>query len=244
MRNFLCAITVVWCLSITSPTFAQETRNSPSISLKNPKLPFVYLVFDHIGPGVPEFDSEPPTRVWLRLVNNSSMPILVWTQSIPDGRPSGEVGVVDKIGRTRELLICASKGVAEPELPPVANLIEPGEKSAKTQQQKVEKAPLETSPPGCMDEPPVGYLDIPEYHLSKLSIDSGRDALFSLPVNHIAISGFWYIEIPFWFQSLTSDTRANGEPNLGGSVSTTVQYGLENIPKERLDEFRAAYYRR
>jgi hypothetical protein len=239
MRSYVCALSMLF-LIVSFSTIAQGTRNTSSVSLKNPQLPFVYLIFDHIGPGVPEFDGEPPTRIWLRLVNNSSLPMEVWAQHIPDGRPSGEIGVADDIGRPRGALICGLIAT-QPDVPPVGKLIDPGETPPKKQEQKSEKTPLETSPPGCADEPPTGYLDIPEYPLSKVVIASGKDVLFSLPVNHIALSGYWYAEIPFWFPSMPSDTRALGDSELGGEISNVVQYGIENIPKEHRDEFERAY---
>jgi hypothetical protein len=239
MRAFL-SVTLMM-LSMSASAFAQGTNSSPSVSLINSKRPFVYLIFDHIGPGVPEFDSEPPTRIWLRLVNNSSMRIKVQTQAIPSGRPSGEVGVVDEIRWQSGVMICATMGTAGYEPSVVNKLVEPGEKPENLPQRKLEQAPPETSPPGCLDKPPIGYGEIPEYHYSESYIDSGKNALFSVPANHIAISGFWFIEVPFSFASIPTDTRNNGNLNWGGSVSSAIQYGLYDIPKEHLDEFRAAY---
>jgi hypothetical protein len=240
MRAFLCA--AVLTLSISTSALAQGTNSSPSVSLINPKLPFVYLIFDHIGPGVPEFESEPPMRIWLRLVNNSSMRIKVRTQPIPAGRPRGEVGVVDEIRRHSGVMLCAAMGTPTVSEPSVANkLVEPGEKPEQVPPREHVVASPETSPPGCMDEAPIGYGDIPEYQTSESYIDSGKDALFSVPSNHIAISGFWFIQIPFSFTSIPTDTRNNGNLNWGGSVSSAIEYGLYDIPKDHRDEFRAAY---
>jgi hypothetical protein len=225
---------------MASSSPAQEAQNQPSISLNNPKLPFVYIVFDHIGTGVPQFDSEPPTRVWLRLANNSSMPISVRAQSIPTGRPRGEIGVGDQIVWVGGIGLCGTYG-EHPELPSVEPLVEPGQKTAKTNEQKVEKAPTKDEPPGCTDPRPTGYLEIPEYPLSKIVIAPGKDVLFSVPVNHIALSGFWNIEIPFLFESLPSNTRLGGDSNLGGKFSASVQYGVNDIPKNDYEKFRVAY---
>jgi hypothetical protein len=237
MKNTLLLVIVLF--SVASSSQAQEAQKPSSISLNNPKLPFVYMVFDHIGPGVPEYDSEPPTRVWLRLVNNSSMPISVWVQSIPKGRPSGEIGVADKIG-AGDGGICGTYGEQEQE-PSVEPLVEPGKKTAKAPKQKIRKSPTRDDPPGCTDPRPTGYAELLEYPLSRVSIPPGKDALFSVPVNHIALSGFWNIEIPFSFEFLPSDTRSNGDPNLGGKFSATVQYSVYDIPKEHYEEFRVAY---
>ena len=210
MKNAPSLILVL--LLTASTSVAQLSEKSPSVSLINPQLPFIYITFDHVGQGAPEFDSEPAERVWLRLVNNSSVPISVGTQSIPKGRPNGEIGVADRIVRSEEVLVCATLVSGEHD------------------------------PPGCSDTPPVGYLQIPEYPLADVSIAPGTNVLFSVPISHIALSGFWFIEIPFRFKSIPSNTRSSVKSNLGGEVSTSVQYGEYDIPKNHYDEFRKAWF--
>jgi hypothetical protein len=55
--------------------------------------PFVYVKFDHIGPGAPRSADEPNSRIWLRLTNNCRIPILVRANGVPDESPKDEVGL-------------------------------------------------------------------------------------------------------------------------------------------------------
>ena len=197
---------------MASSSLAQDAQRPTSISLIDSTLPFAYIKFDHIGTGVPEFPGEPAERLWLRLVNNSSTLISVSAQPIPKGRPNGEIGVADKIARPSGALICATLASGEHE------------------------------PPGCSDTPPMGYLEIPEYPLKEVTIAPGKDALFSVPISHIALSGFWFIEIPFKFTSIPSDTRSSANSDLGGEIANSVQYADGDIPKEHYDEFRKAWF--
>jgi hypothetical protein len=58
-----------------------------SLSQTNMKLaldatkPIVYIEFDHAGSRRPVQDGEPPKGLWLRLVNNSAVPIVVQANS-------------------------------------------------------------------------------------------------------------------------------------------------------------------
>ena len=56
----------------------------------DPNRPYVYLKFDHIGSGIPRDESEPKTRIWLRVMNNCKIGIVVRENGTPDGSPGGE----------------------------------------------------------------------------------------------------------------------------------------------------------
>src|SRR5690348_18420652 len=59
----------------------------------DPRWPFVYLKFDHIGAGKRLNNNEPSTRIWLHLVNNCRLPIVVRGGQPIDGGLQGEVSI-------------------------------------------------------------------------------------------------------------------------------------------------------
>ena len=59
--------------------------------------PFVYVRFDHVGPGEQRSDDESTSRTWLRLVNNCRFPIVLRTTGVPDESPKEEVGVMYEV---------------------------------------------------------------------------------------------------------------------------------------------------
>jgi hypothetical protein len=59
--------------------------------------PYAYLKFDHIGKGIQREESEPTSRIWLRLTNNCRLPIAIRTFGVPDDSPKNEQGVMDII---------------------------------------------------------------------------------------------------------------------------------------------------
>lgn len=72
---------VVWLccvLLLLSAVDCGEVRcqNQPKLALDSTK-PFAYIEFDHTGQREPEAPDEPSRGLWLRLVNNSVLPILV-----------------------------------------------------------------------------------------------------------------------------------------------------------------------
>jgi len=76
---------VVWlccALLLLSVVNCGEVRcqNQPKLALDSTK-PFVYLKFDHSGPRQPQEPDEPSQGLWLRLVNNSVLPIFMRVHS-------------------------------------------------------------------------------------------------------------------------------------------------------------------
>jgi len=53
-----------------------QAQTAPKLAL-DPTKPIVYVKFDHSGPRDPVQDGEPKRGLWLRLVNNSVIPITV-----------------------------------------------------------------------------------------------------------------------------------------------------------------------
>jgi hypothetical protein len=63
-----------WNIPVSAQT---STHSKPSAQqfVIDPNRPFVYLLFDHVAQSDPKCHDEPATRVWARLVNNSSVSI-------------------------------------------------------------------------------------------------------------------------------------------------------------------------
>lgn len=53
----------------------------------DPSRPYVYLTFDHIGPRKPTQVNDSNVGIWLRLVNNSHIPLVVVTFGLTTGDP-------------------------------------------------------------------------------------------------------------------------------------------------------------
>ena len=133
-----------------------QTVQAPTGFVMNVNRPFVYVKFDHIGPGVARSKDEPNLRIWLRLTNNCRIAILVQASGVPDESPEDEVGVQYEVVRNPEISI----------LP-----LNPREEKT-TIQEKPKAAEL---PRGTMF-----------HVASLVSIEPGNDILFSVPVNHLS----------------------------------------------------------
>lgn len=72
MRGLRCAALIA---ALTLPCLAQSGA-TPKLVLDEAK-PIVYIELDHIGPRPPVEGDEPGRGIWLRLVNNSVVPIEV-----------------------------------------------------------------------------------------------------------------------------------------------------------------------
>ena len=71
----------------------QQQTGEPDFII-NPDRPYLYIQFDHFGPGTPENDSEAQDRVWLRLVNNCTVSIKIVVNGFPEGhKPADEVAI-------------------------------------------------------------------------------------------------------------------------------------------------------
>jgi hypothetical protein len=69
----------IFCLLLSGLAVELEAQNVDVLNglSIDPSRPYVYLTFDHIGEGTPVSDKEPVTRIWLRLTDNSRLPIVV-----------------------------------------------------------------------------------------------------------------------------------------------------------------------
>ena len=84
------------------PLLAQNMRQDPmdvqTRFVIDPNCkPYVYLEVDHVGPRTPKGKGEPEVGIWLRLRNNSRLPIIVSTFGGPPGSP--DCGVMDEVVR-------------------------------------------------------------------------------------------------------------------------------------------------
>jgi hypothetical protein len=75
MKNLV--LTTLLTVTTSLPALAQ---GSAKLALDADK-PIVYIEFDHAGPRTPVQEGEPAKGLWLRLVNNSIIPIVVQANS-------------------------------------------------------------------------------------------------------------------------------------------------------------------
>jgi hypothetical protein len=76
---------------------AQQHPGEPRFVI-NPNHPYLYIQFDHFGPGIPRNEDEAPNRVWLRLVNNCAITISLSVNGFPEGhKPPDEVAIKDDV---------------------------------------------------------------------------------------------------------------------------------------------------
>jgi hypothetical protein len=204
----------------------------------DPRWPFVYLKFDHIGAGKRRSDNEPSTRIWLHLVNNSRLPIVVRGGQPIDGGLQGEVSI-DNVVRLNPPIygLLSASTPTEPDLRPVATtLTEPGQRPNPNDSSSTSPTQSKSSRD---DEAsmPVGY---PSFDVvSTDTIMPGTDVLFSVPANFVTKK--WHFEINVSFGSEGTDERIPEQSsfvdsNVRGHVEMTLSYGFYDLPKEYQDE--------
>jgi hypothetical protein len=155
---------------VSSNSQAQKTDDGSSFVI-DANRPYAYLKFDHVGKGTQREESEPTSRIWLRLTNNCRLPITIRTFGVPDGSPKDERGVMDII-----VAIERPQGTGHVIMPDGTEPLLP-----------IVKAKPEDLPHGYWFE--LG---------SSQSIPPGRALLFSVPINHVGPQ--WSFEIPFEFE--------------------------------------------
>lgn len=203
-RLFLAFLVV---LSVAATPLPSQSTKPLNKFLVDVNRPFVYLKFDHIGPGAPRTEDEPTSRIWVRLTNNCLIPITVRANGVPDESPKDEVGVqYDVVANPK------TQGTSTLYLPPSATGKSENDKSTERQEQQ-----------GKAQGIPRGYL----FHVASLiAIDPGEEILFSLPVNHLSRN--WHIEIPFDFK--LPQGKGPHDPLNGGEPLMAVHYSLRDLP--------------
>jgi hypothetical protein len=205
------SLVIVPLLCVASTTlFAQGTKTNNSF-LIDVNRPFVYVKFDHIGPGAPRSADEPNSRIWLRLTNNCRIPLLVRANSVPDESPKNEIGLEWRV-------------VPNTTIQGMGSFFPPGKDQPQTEQNaEIQKSGLKT------DDIPRGYM---EEVTSLVTIGPGEEVLFSMPVNHL--SKRWHVEIPFEFEMPKG--KGPREPRNGGEPIMVVSYSLWDLPPKALRE--------
>jgi hypothetical protein len=83
---------------------SQQQAGEPNFII-NPNRAYLYVRFDHFGPGDARAEGEARNRVWLRLVNNCSITIQVRVNGFAEGHRSiEEVAIMDSVVKNEELL--------------------------------------------------------------------------------------------------------------------------------------------
>lgn len=218
-------------LQAQNATSAKPSEQGGKTFRLDPRWPFVYLKFDHIGVGQKMNDNEPSTRIWLHLVNNCRLPIIVSGGQPIDGGMPGEISIDNVVRLNPPIFFISAFPRTEPDKPPLATtLTEPGQRDSS--KNSTATPPTQSKSPG-VDEAsmPVGYpsSDV----VSTLTIMPGRDVLFSVPVNFVTKE--WHFEIDITFDSERADESSPEklsftEPSVRGHVDMTLSYGFYDLP--------------
>jgi hypothetical protein len=200
-RVVVCAF--ILCLSLSLTSLDAQSVASRGSFVIDPNRPYVYLKFEHIGPGIPRNESEPKTRIWLRVMNNSAMTIVVRENGTPDGSPRDERQIMYEVVPTAE--------------PMRFDAVVPASNPRRRKSAETPSADLKKMPQGYMEE--VGSTE---------SILPGQGILFSIPMNHL--SDRWHIQIPYDFD--LPQGKCCRDPNVGGQPHMVVDYELWDLPTE------------
>jgi hypothetical protein len=150
-KRLFCAVGLLGLISC----HAARPQTNPKLALDTTK-PFVYIEFDHTGPREPLRPDELARGLWLRLVNNSILPIIVRAHS----------------------------SITDPDMTILEDVITP-------QMRTIPKSGLPDYGPM-----PRGYATGSDV-TSLLTVNPGKEVLFSVPVNHVGPG--WFLQVPFQF---------------------------------------------
>lgn len=221
-RTRLIQISLLVALASTSSVHAQ-VKAQPEAFVLDPNRPFVYLKFDHFGPGEPWGTEDAPFRLWFKLVNNCKVTIQVRTF----GGPDDALGVMDQVVEDEKPFMVETGLGPEPEPISISESIPErtiagaSSQSAPTNDNRTKKT--ETLKP---ERPmPRGYGYMGEV-FSSLSLASGKEVLFSLPANHLSTK--WHFEIPFTFAAPA--VRCCRAEEVGGEPEMHLRYDLYDLP--------------
>jgi hypothetical protein len=206
MTKTWCSFASIAVLAVVSMPLSAQTKMGKEF-LIDVHSPFVYVKFDHIGPGAPRDPSEPNSRVWLRLRNNCRIAILVRAQGVPDDSPKNEVGLEHDVVRNSPVNGQVSLPTAETDKPET--------RTTRSSQNSETKS----------DEIPRGYM----YETASwVSIGPSEEILFSIPVNHL--SDRWHMEIPFDFE--LPHGKGPLRANTVGLPVMRVHYTVWDLPRD------------
>jgi hypothetical protein len=198
---------VLLVFSIGSQSMRAQKVNPEEGFVIDKNRPFVYILFDHIGPGIPANEDEPATRIWLHLKNNCRVSVEVRANGVPDGSPRDEVGVMHDVVLNR----------------PVYGL--PLFGTLPTAKPRAVAGPDERKPAPVVEQMPRGYMsDV----ASLVTIMPGKEILFSIPINHI--SKRWHVEIPFKF--VLPEGTVPRDPKVSLGPTMVIEYSIWDVPPE------------
>jgi hypothetical protein len=207
----VCSLILLFIVSLAR-LGAQSLDRKTSFVI-DPNRPYVYLKFDHVGPGIPRDKDEPKTRTWLWLVNNCNVSIVVNENGTPEGSPKEERQIMYEVVPT----VVASFGVGS---------FDPTGGKLKSKQEKPDESASSDS-----EKIPRGYM---EEVGSSERISPGERILFSVPVNHL--SERWHIEIPYDFD-LPKGTCCRAT-DVGGEPKMVIEYRLWDLPPDSRAEIQ------
>jgi hypothetical protein len=207
----VCSLVLLFIASLTR-LGAQSVDHKTSFVI-DLNRPYIYLKFDHLGPGIPRDKDEPKTRTWLWLVNNCNVSIVVNENGTPDGSPKEERQIMYEVVPT----VVASSGVVS---------FDPAGGKMKSKQEKPGESASSDS-----EKIPRGYM---EEVGSSEHISPGERILFSVPVNHL--SERWHIEIPYKFDLPRG--KCCHDIDIGGEPKMVIEYLLRDLPPDSQAEIR------
>ena len=210
------SVCLALCLSCAGSARLQAQKIGPGKQVViDENRPFVYIKFDHIGPGEQRSEDEPSSRIWLHLKNNCRIPIQVIANGVPDGSPRDEVGIQHEVVPNPPI-----RGLVTYSFP-----VTPKPLGVANPEQHTSTAEVEEMPRGYVID--VGSL---------VTIMPGKDILFSIPINHL--SERWHVEIRLEFDLPKGKGSRNPKVSLGPSM--VIEYSMEDLPPE----FRATVEKR
>jgi hypothetical protein len=190
-------IILLFLLVLTLPTPQSSNKNVVPASdfPLDPSKPYAYLVLDHVGPRQPLLDTEPKIGIWLRLKNNSRLPIVVLAVGNPPQDPKEAITLEDEIvpnpssdgGDRSGGGLIAPRGFEEmTDIFRFPNSTERAVRSAEEIRKNSTKSPNR----------PLGYASRQGFDTLVITpILPGGDLYFSVPIDHV--SKTWHFEIAF-----------------------------------------------
>ena len=85
----------LFCVSCI-PIAAQNAPNTSNFII-DVNRPFAYIIFDHLGSGIPMNDKESSSRLFLKLVNNTTLPIDVIRVGGPTSTSTKDYRIEDRV---------------------------------------------------------------------------------------------------------------------------------------------------
>ncbi len=171
--------------------------------LIDPSKTYVYLEVDHVGPRKPLRDGEPETGIWLRLKNNSTLPVVIIGSGVPAESADEALWVEDEVVPNKPSTGTESMGAAIGYQPGQEDLtdifLSPNVNEAEVRgaEDALKHRPQDVGRDESLKRP-HGYNDSYEPGPQTLKvIPPGGEVRFSVPINHV--STIWHFEVPFRF---------------------------------------------